>query len=183
MEEKDYATEIFEYLSNNGGFEEAISIDDFKSTLKSDDTYVDTIYDYVSQLDSSFKDSLDLPTFTSQILDFETQEEKDKKVQDQVVEADETVTSIDTDIPTNEAQVNAKYDDYLSILLKDPNGLVDEENINVDQTIALDDNNQPLQGQDLIDHINKVISDKNSLLDLVNNLLFYRHLKYQPFLI
>jgi len=96
MEEKDYATEIFEYLSNNGGFEEAISIDDFKSTLKSDDTYVDTIYDYVSQLDSSFKDSLDLPTFTSQILDFETQEEKDKKVQDQVVEADETVTSIDT---------------------------------------------------------------------------------------
>jgi hypothetical protein len=169
MEEKDYASEIFDSLEfDNPDF----NITDFKSRIQSDETFLVNLYDTLGGMDETFKERMDgnnddekFETFKTRILDFSTT----PKGKDEIVEADETVTSIDTDIPTNPDQVNAKYDDYLSILLKDPDGLVDEENINVDQTIALDNNNQPLQGQDLIDHINKVKSDKASLLDLVNN--------------
>ena len=114
MEEKDYASEIFESLEfDNPDF----SITDFKSRIESDEPFLNNLYDTLGTMDQTFKERMDgntedekLQTFKTRILDFNTT----PKVEDQVVEADETVTSIDTDIPTNELQVNAKYDDYRS---------------------------------------------------------------------
>ena len=169
MEEKDYASEIFESLEfDNPDF----SITDFKSRIKSDEPFLNNLYDTLGTMDETFKERMDgntedekLQTFKTRMLDFNTT----TKVEDQVVEADETVTNINVNIPQTPGQVNAKYDDYLSILLKDPKDAITLENLNLDQTIALDDNGQPLRGQALLDHVAKVNSDKLSLLDLVKN--------------
>ena len=106
MEEKDYASEIFDSLEfDNPDF----NITDFKSRIQSDETFLVNLYDTLGGMDETFKERMDgnnddekFETFKARILDFNTTPES----KDEVVEADETVTSIDTSIPQTVEQVN-----------------------------------------------------------------------------
>ena len=159
MEEKDYATEIFEYIQNNGGFDGENSISEFKSTLKSDNDYAITMYEYVSQIDSSFKSQQDPEEFKAKILDFD--DEGEESVES--VEKKETRLSIDTDIPENIKEVNEKYDDYLTALKMEENG-------NSIQTIEINEKTgEPLRGKDLADKIKAVEDEKTRLIKLIES--------------
>ena len=162
-----YNERIYNYLGeSDSSFKDALAFEDFAEKINTNDENVSKIYDYLSGEDNNFADTLDLKSFTVKMREgYKPEKKKDET--DVKVEADETVTSIDTDIPTTPGEVNAKYNPYLELLLKDPKDAITLENLNLDQTIAKDKDGNPLVGQELLDHVLAVENDKKKLLSLV----------------
>jgi len=154
MEEKEYSETIFNFIQSNGGFsgEEDFTIEDFKAELKKDPSYSDTIYNHVNALDSTFNNDIDSKTFKSQMLGVEIK--KDSKDKD--VEVEEKF-KIDASLPENEQEVLDKFDPYLESLRQ------------TNQTIALDKDGNPLKGDDLAKEINRIESQKEQLLDFIED--------------
>lgn len=152
MEEKDYASEIFETLT----FDDSnFTITDFKSRIKNDDSFLSNVYSTLDSIDDTFiqrmegeSDEDKFKTFETRILNFEKSSKKDGKEKDVKVKSQFDVK--------DDAFDTKEYDQYLELLQK-PN-----------QTIAKDENGEPLVGDKLAKKIAEVQAERKEFVGLMS---------------
>jgi len=152
MEEKDYASEIFETLT----FDDSnFTITDFKSRIKNDDSFLSNVYNTLDSIDDTFiqrmegeSDEDKFKTFETRILNFEKSSKKDGEEENIEVKSQFDVE--------DDAFDTKEYDQYLELLQK-PN-----------QTIAKDENGEPLVGDKLAKKIAEVQAERKEFVGLMS---------------